>query len=61
MSMEYIRKSYAVPAKRGMRVRFMGREGIITGSDGARLIIKTNDQKRVLICHPTWEMEYLDN
>lgn len=34
MSMEYIRRAYNVPAKRGQRVRFQGKPGTITGSKG---------------------------
>ena len=31
MSMEYIRNTYGVPAKRGMRVTAYGKPGVITG------------------------------
>lgn len=44
MSMEYIRKTYGVPAKRGMKVRpksgaRAGQVGYIRGSSAATLII----------------------
>jgi hypothetical protein len=66
MSMEYIRKHYGVPAKRGARVRFTpnGRdkpacEGVITGSSGAHLCIRLDGEKRPGKYHPTWEIGYL--
>ncbi len=38
--MDYIRRFYGVPAKRGRRVRFKGVPGTITGSCNARLRIR---------------------
>lgn len=60
MSMEYIRKFYDVPAKRGMAVRFMGnRTGKIVGSAGAYLRIKFSGCKIAKNYHPsisqTWD------
>jgi hypothetical protein len=49
MSMQYIRKTYAVPAKRGAEIVYYGGGcdlvGVITGSSGA--------------LHPTWCVRYL--
>jgi hypothetical protein len=66
MSMEYIRKHYGVPAKRGARVMFapygnqyLSSEGIITGSRGAHLRIRMGDEKKSGIYHPTCDLEYL--
>lgn len=64
MSLEYIRRTYKVPAKRGARVRYQGgqseaMEGGITGSRNAYLRIRFDGHKRSLQCHPTWNMEYL--
>lgn len=66
MSMEYIRKTYGVPAKRGARVRFtpngnryLAHEGVIIGSRGAYLRVRMGDEKKAGTYHPTWEMEYL--
>lgn len=62
MSMEYIRKFYDVPAKRGMAVRFMGnRTGKIVWSDGAYLRIKFSGCKIAKNYHPTYTLEYLDS
>ena len=58
MSMEYIRKTYNVPAKRGGRIRFQGRDGIIVGTRDARLRAHFDGIGTVAL-HPTWEIEYL--
>jgi len=57
--MEYIRKFYDVPAKRGGRVVFDGRGGTIVSARNAHLRIRPDDGGRILLCHPTWRMEYL--
>lgn len=59
MSMQYIRRYYGVPAKRGMRVVAIGKPGVITGSDDARLRIRLDGESRSGIYHPTWEITYL--
>ena len=65
MSMEYIRKTYGVPAKRGGHVKVsIGKDrdipvdGVIVGSKGARLRIRIAGQKHILSYHPTWRIEY---
>jgi hypothetical protein len=63
MSMEYIRKTYGVPAKRGGKViinTHLGVKfnGIITGSKDARLRISIN-KRRGGLYHPTDNIEYL--
>jgi hypothetical protein len=63
MSMQYIRKHYGVPAKRGGRIVFNYKGipvfGTITGSVNASLRIKLDGDKRSGIYHPTWELKYL--
>ena len=64
MSMQYIRESYAVPAKRGARVKFLGHEAVITSSEGQYLWIRFIGDPapgclRREKVHPTWEVEYL--
>ena len=65
MSMDYIRRTYGVPAKRGARVRLNwcppapAVEGVITGAAGARLRIRLDGEKRSRTAHPTWCVEYL--
>ena len=60
MSIDYIRKCYAVPAKRGMRVRFGERPGKITGARGPYLMVLLDGETRSRPCHPTWRMSYCE-
>lgn len=64
MSMEWVRKRYNVPAKRGGRVKYTGcgkdEFGTITGTSGGHLLIRLDGLKTSLHFHPTWELEYLD-
>jgi hypothetical protein len=65
MSMEYIRRYYGVPAKRGARVAYTGSKGVtvtgvITGSDCQYLRIRLDGERRSFRYHPTWELTYLD-
>lgn len=57
--MEYIRKSYGVPAKRGGEVLYEGKHGVITGSYSAYLRIRLDGEKRSKLYHPTYNLEYL--
>lgn len=63
MSLDYIRKAYGVPAKRGGRVCYTGegREefGTIIGASGAHLKVRLDGIKHGLPFHPTWEIAYL--
>lgn len=64
MSLAYIRKTYAVPAKRGGRVEYTAcrvpQFGTITGASGAHLNIRIDGDKRARRFHPTWKLRYLD-
>lgn len=65
MSMEWVRKNYHVPAKRGGRVEYTGcktgpRLGTITASAGHRILIRLDGDRDTGIYHPTWELRYLD-
>jgi hypothetical protein len=55
--MEYVRRFYGVPAKRGGRIRFDGVEGTITSATH-HLRARMDDGRRVIL-HPTWRVEYL--
>lgn len=67
--MNWIRRNYGVPAKRGGRVRlgrafgplFGGKTGTITSADGQylRVRVDTPVDHKPLRLHPTWELEYL--
>lgn len=63
MSMEYIRSTYKVPAKRGGRVVYTGNGkqelGTIRSAKGCRLNIQLDGMKHAMPFHPTWELEYL--
>lgn len=58
MSMNYIRRYYAVPAKRGMRVTVDGYSGTIVGSYGQYLRVRVDGEKHAGLWHPTWRVEY---
>lgn len=61
MTIKYIRDTYKVPAKRGMRIIFEGkRRGVITGAKGCYLRIRLDGGKHSGNYHPTWEIEYLE-
>lgn len=68
MSMEYIRRTYGVPAKRGGRVVYTdanGRAwpGVITAARSGRLLVRLDDNlhssRARAKLHPTWQVEYL--
>ncbi len=63
MSMQYVRDYYAVPAKRGGRVRYTGagepQFGTITAARHGSLRIRLDGEKHPQPFHPTWELEYL--
>jgi hypothetical protein len=65
MTMEYIRRAYGVPAKRGMRVSYTGEGrselGTIKSANGARLMIKLDTVRHTMPFHPTWKLEYLSH
>lgn len=65
MSMEYIRKTYGVPAKRGAAIEFRGNigptpmRGVIIGSLDGKLRVRMDNETVTRILHPTWEIKYL--
>ncbi len=65
MSMEYIRKTYNVPAKRGAEIMFRKCEhetpirGKIVGSKGQYLRVIFRGNLGIKTLHPTWMIEYL--
>lgn len=58
MSMQYIRDYYRVPVKRGIRVCVNGKPGRITSARGAHIMVRFDDKKYSIPCHPTWCVEY---
>lgn len=59
MSLKYIRDYYGVPAYRGAKIFFNGREGRITSAKDAHLRVKFPDKKNTQIIHPTFNVKYL--
>jgi len=66
MSLAYIRDHYKVPVKMKMRIKFMpscfpnesGKGGIIVGSRGSYLRIKTDGTDYPRLFHPTYGILY---
>ena len=70
MSMEYIRKTYGVPARRGARVEYFPDKvghapwrGTITSASGGYLHIRRDGDKHTYPAdfHPEWGLTYLDS
>lgn len=53
MSLEYIRNYYGVPAKKGGRVQYKDRVGVITGNSGPHVSVRLDGQKHSAPYHPT--------
>ncbi len=56
--LEYISKTYNVPAKKGGRIEYKSRAGTIVGAKGPHLRIRLDGETEINSYHPTWEMEY---
>ncbi len=64
MSMDYIRRVYEVPAKRGAIVEYMAGDGerlrgTIVGAKGPYLRIRLDGNNRAMNFHPTWHLTYI--
>lgn len=68
MSMQYIRKTYSVPAKRGGRIEFTREDGAvfsgrICGTKGAYLNVRFdcfNKTNSAAVLHPTYNIRYFE-
>lgn len=64
MSLQKIRNTYGVPAKRGARVEYLANgiavQGTVTSSRGHHVLIRLDGYKFSLPFHPTWRLRYLD-
>ena len=62
--MDYIRRTYNVPAKRGGRVQFTSAEfavrGTIVGSRGQYIRVRWDESGAVQTLHPKWNIVYLE-
>lgn len=59
MAFDYIRERYKVPARRGQRVLYKGKPGVITGSRGCYIRVRLDGETESGVYHPTWEMVYV--
>ena len=63
--MEWVRRNYGVPAKRGGRVEYTGdgrpKLGTIRSASGGHLAIQLDGILHTMPFHPTWELRYLDS
>ncbi|TIM07565.1 hypothetical protein [Mesorhizobium sp.] len=63
MSIEWVRKYYRVPAKRGGRVEYTGAGkpelGTIWGASGGHLSVHLDTATHLMTFHPTWKLRYL--
>ena len=64
MSMDYIRRAYGVPAKRGGRVSYTAAEkavqGTIVSARGHYLRVRWDESGMTHSMHPTWMLVYLN-
>ena len=64
--LEYIAKTYGVPAKHGQRIEYTGgpepRQGVIVGAVNSYLRIRFDGEAKTHNApfHPTWKIRYLD-
>lgn len=60
----YINNTYDLAAKKGARVEYTGdhktKFGVITGVEGAHLMIRLDGEKHAYPYHPTWELRLLE-
>lgn len=64
--MEYIRRRYGVPAKRGGRIECTAMDGAvlcgtIRSSHQGRIGVRFDNERRISVLHPTWNVRYLSN
>lgn len=59
MSFDYIRNYYGVPAKRGGKIEYEGKPGVITGTSGPHLMVRLDGAKHSLPYHPA-DLTYVD-
>lgn len=60
MSFKYIQDYYGVPAKRGQKVKYRGKEGVITSAKGQYINIRFDgDAVATGPFHPISEIEYI--
>jgi hypothetical protein len=57
-TMEWIRRTYDVPARHGMRIEYDGKPATIVGTRGPHLAFRVDGEKRIRADHPTYRIVY---
>jgi hypothetical protein len=57
-SMEWIRRTYDVPARHKMRIEYNGKPATIVGTRGPYLAFRIDGEKRITWDHPTYRIVY---
>ena len=57
-TMEWIRRTYDVPARHGMRIEYDGQPATIVGTRGPYLAFRIDGEKRIAADHPTYRIVY---
>ena len=57
-TMEWIRRTYDVPARHGMRIEYDGKPATIVGTRGPYLAFRVDGEKRIAADHPTYRIVY---
>lgn len=57
--LEYVRSYYGVPAYKGVRVEYAGKQGVVTGGVNAYVKILLDGEKFAKPYHPTDGITYL--
>jgi hypothetical protein len=57
-TMEWIRRTYDVPARHGMRIEYDGKPATIVGTRGPYLAFRIDGEKRIAADHPTYRIVY---
>ncbi|MFJ7111740.1 hypothetical protein ACIQW4_01000 [Streptomyces albogriseolus] len=57
-TMEWIRRTYDVPARHGMRIEYDGKPATIVGTRGPHLAFRVDGEKHITISHPCYRIVY---
>lgn len=58
MSADYVRRNYGVDFKRGDRVIFDGRPGVVVSFPDQYVGVRLDGDKHTSRCHPTWRLDH---
>lgn len=57
-TMEWIRRTYDVPARHGMRIEYDGQPAIITGASKGGLVLRVEGERFKVYTHPCYRIVY---